>query len=98
MSKTLTLLKKFSERKRLIYSILLLSSVVISAHLILIGLREFWGGYYTHYNNYVIFKSSFVYLVHSDNLYVHHREQFADLLNTALRLLFLWVCSTPCQM
>ncbi len=36
-------------------------------------------GFYTHYNNYMIFKHSFFNLLAGENLYIHHYDQFIDL-------------------
>lgn len=37
------------------------------------------GGYYSHYNNYIIFKQSFFHLIDNKNLYVHYPSEQYDL-------------------
>jgi hypothetical protein len=64
---------------KVILALLILISCAISLLNIQLGLHDFWGGSYTYYNNYVIFKSSFGNLIHQENLYVFHPEQYADL-------------------
>ncbi|MBN2746060.1 MAG: DUF2029 domain-containing protein [Bacteroidales bacterium] len=36
-------------------------------------------GFYTHYNNYMIFKHSFFNLLSGENLYIHHYDRYIDL-------------------
>lgn len=38
-----------------------------------------WGGNYTFYNNYIIFKQSFYHLLAGQDLYVHYQEEQMDL-------------------
>ena len=33
------------------------------------------GGYYSHYNNYIIFKQSFYHLIAQKDLYVHYPQE-----------------------
>lgn len=51
-------------------------------------LQEFYGGtkhlegcegFYTHYNNYLIFKQSFFHLASASDLYVHYLSEYCDL-------------------
>lgn len=37
------------------------------------------GGYYSHYNNYIIFKQSFFHLLDLKNLYIHYPQEQYDL-------------------
>ena len=53
-------------------------AVVLSAQTYLMGEKAFWGGTYTHYNNYVIFKYSFHHLLSGANLYELHLTEHAD--------------------
>lgn len=61
------------------YILILVISVGIAMQNVLMGENHFWGGVYTFYNNYVIFKTSFFNLVHGQNLYDYHLEKHADL-------------------
>lgn len=57
---------------------LLIVALVVSIHSISLGVNNFWGGHYTHYNNYVIFKNSFSHLIHNQNLYSLYLDIYAD--------------------
>lgn len=70
--------EQFGRKKWLIYTILLLAGVGISIQNILLGANIFWEGYYTHYNNYVIFKSSFIHLLNNTNLYGYYKFEHGD--------------------
>ncbi len=59
--------------------VLLLLCLAITIQNVSLGVHHFWEGDYTHYNNYVIFKSSFSNLIENRNLYIHHPEQYGDL-------------------
>lgn len=64
---------------QILFVAFLLAAALISLINIQLGAHEFWGGTYTYYNNYVIFKSSFGNLIEHKNLYELHLDQYADL-------------------
>jgi len=37
------------------------------------------GGFYSHYNNYIIFKQSFYHLIAQKDLYIHYPQEQYDL-------------------
>lgn len=61
------------------YGLVILLAIAITLQNILLGENHFWGGVYTFYNNYVIFKTSFLNLIHNQDLYAHHLDKHADL-------------------
>jgi hypothetical protein len=61
------------------YALIVLLAVAVTVQNILLGENHYWGGVYTFYNNYVIFKSSFFYLIDNQNLYEYHFGKYADL-------------------
>lgn len=51
----------------------------ISIQSLLLGLKDIGGVIHTHYNNYVIFKHSFLHLIDGKDLYVHYPSDQYDL-------------------
>jgi hypothetical protein len=78
-TKLSTLLDKFAEKKIALAIILFIVCVAITAQKMAQGQNFFWNGMHTHYNNYVIFKYSFLHLVNHQNLYLFYPHQYADL-------------------
>lgn len=60
----------------LLFSLL---AILISIQQFYLGPKSFWNGTYTHYNNYVIFKSSFHHLISGENLYTNYPSEYGDL-------------------
>lgn len=58
---------------------LLLISILISIQNISLGVYHFWGGDYTFFNNFLIFKNSFSHLLENNNLYQPYPNEYADL-------------------
>ena len=63
----------------IIIGLLFFLSVLISIQNISLGVNNFWGGQYTHYNNFLIFKNSFFHLVENKNLYEYYFTEYAGL-------------------
>lgn len=61
------------------YALVVLLAVIVTLQNILLGENHYWGGVYTFYNNYVIFKNSFFYLIDNQNIYDYHLGRYADL-------------------
>lgn len=55
-----------------------LAALIVSVQLYLLPPGSFWGGIYTRYNNYVIFKQSFFHLLEHKNLYVQYPAEYGD--------------------
>ncbi len=72
-------INKILEKKETTLLLPLLVAVVVSLQNYLQGINHFWGSDYTFYNNYVIFKFSFLNLVENKNLYILHLDNYADL-------------------
>lgn len=58
---------------------MLVLAILISVQKIALGINAYWGGEYTHFNNFMIFKYSFSHLLHGQNLYAYYPSQYADL-------------------
>lgn len=71
-----------------IAALLLLVAALITFLKIHSGVKHFWGGDYTFYNNYVIFKSSWHHLAGGTNLYDYYHE-YADLYKYSPTFAFL---------
>ncbi len=56
----------------------ILATIIASVHLYLLPNNTF-GGTYTHYNNFIIFKYSFWHLVNGQDLYIEHLTDQYDL-------------------
>jgi hypothetical protein len=78
-SKTNDIQEKLKSNQWIFLSILCTISIVISLVKINLGINDFWGGNYTHYNNFVVFKSSFHHLIENINLYEYYPNEYADL-------------------
>jgi len=63
--------------KYLLYGFILLA-IAISVQKLFQGERSFWGHTQSHYNNYVIFKTSFKHLVEQVNLYDLYEKEYGD--------------------
>ena len=63
--------------KFLLYVFILLA-IAISVQKLSQGERSFWGHTQSHYNNYVIFKTSFKHLVEQVNLYDLYEKEYGD--------------------
>ncbi|MDQ6812911.1 MAG: DUF2029 domain-containing protein [Bacteroidota bacterium] len=66
------------------YQKLTLKHVIILVILLVLGITiqgivASRGNIYTHYNNLVIFKSSFGHLIHNQNLYLYYPKEYFDL-------------------
>jgi hypothetical protein len=59
--------------------VLVLLTVIITLQDYFLGMRDIAGGEYTYYNNYLIFKNSFLNLIQENNLFVHYPELYFDL-------------------
>jgi len=61
--------------------VLVLLALIASIQAVLLGNKTYMegGAIYTHYNNYVIFKQSFVHLMNGLDLYVHYPAEQWDL-------------------
>jgi hypothetical protein len=78
-SKTNDIQEMLKSNQWIFLSILCTISIVISFVKINLGVNDFWGGNYTHYNNFVVFKSSFHHLIENINLYEYYPNEYADL-------------------
>ena len=79
--KSLGYLSKKIEFKQAINYLLyvfILLAIAISLQKLFQGQRDFWGHTQTHYNNYVIFKTSFIHLVEQVNLYDLYEKEYGD--------------------
>ncbi|HET6991275.1 MAG TPA: glycosyltransferase family 87 protein, partial [Bacteroidia bacterium] len=72
-------LEKFFYNKTTLQVVLILISLLITIQNILLGVHHFWGGNYTFYNNYVIFRQSWFHLLGNTNLYSFYSSEQADL-------------------
>jgi len=59
--------------------LMVLIGLVVSIQSLVEGERFIDGGYYTHYNNYLIFKQSFYHLIHNQDLYAYYASEHFDL-------------------
>lgn len=66
-------------RFRIISGLLILIAILVTIISYASGYKESWGGTYTYYNNYQIFKYSFINLINNANIYDVHPDQYADL-------------------
>lgn len=62
-----------------VFWLLLVITLGISIQQYLLPDREFWGAIRPQYNNYLIFKYSFIHLVQGLNLYDYYPEHYGDL-------------------
>jgi hypothetical protein len=60
-------------------SLMVLIALVVSIQSLIEGERFIDGGYYTHYNNYLIFKQSFYHLIQNKDLYAYYATEHFDL-------------------
>lgn len=70
---------KIHSNQWILSGLLLIISLLISIQNISLGINNFWGGQYTHYNNFLIFKNSFSHLLGNKNLYEFYFDEYADL-------------------
>lgn len=68
-------------KRQWIYFLFVIAALGVSAQLVMRGSRDFdsSGIHYTHYNNYLIFKQSFVHLLEGKNLYTTYPAEHWDL-------------------
>lgn len=59
-------------------TVIFLTAVIISIQNYTMGAQVFWEHSYTHYNNFIIFKQSFFHLLHKQDLYIRHANDYAD--------------------
>lgn len=59
--------------------LMVLIALAVSIQSLMEGERLIDGGYYTHYNNYLIFKQSFYHLIHNQDLYAYYAAEHFDL-------------------
>ncbi|MBL0913097.1 MAG: DUF2029 domain-containing protein [Bacteroidia bacterium] len=62
-----------------IFAAVALLSIVISVQKLLLPKELFFGEYHTAYNNYLIFKQSFVHLLSGSALYTYYPAEYGDL-------------------
>ncbi len=74
-----------------VFCFLFLVSVLISIHNISLGVYHFWGGDYTFFNNFLIFKNSFSHLLENTNLYQPYPNEYADLYKYSPTFAFIMV-------
>lgn len=67
------------ENYRAIFILYVLLVIVVSLQSLLSGPWETTGSIYTQYNNYVIFKQSFLHLLNGQNLYILYMDEHWDL-------------------
>ena len=79
MRTSLQTFKNVVSKEYFVVGFLMLICALISMQGILQGPKDYWGGTYTHYNNYVIFKQSFIHLAENKNLYDFYLHEHADL-------------------
>lgn len=66
-------------KPNIVLGLLILLGVLISIQRIALGNKVFFGGTYTNFNNYIIFKQSFIHLFNNVNLYTFYPAEYADL-------------------
>ncbi|MCW3111185.1 MAG: hypothetical protein JWQ09_5691, partial [Segetibacter sp.] len=64
--------ESISEKQVIIFIALLAIAITVQGYL------ASQGNVYTHYNNFVIFKSSFGHLIHNQNLYIYYPKEYFD--------------------
>lgn len=69
---------KITNRHKLLFILFALAAISVSLQSYYSPLKELWGGKYTTYNNYIIFKSSGHHLVNHANLYDRYPSEYAD--------------------
>ena len=70
----------FLQQKNVVLGVYILVAIVASVHLIYLGNKSFNGlDIYKHYNNFVIFRFSFIHLIHYQDLYILHPLDQYDL-------------------
>jgi hypothetical protein len=71
-------IKAFFMQSKTLIGLYILATIIASIHLYLLPNNTF-GGTYTHYNNFVIFKYSFWHLLNGQDLYIPHLSDHYDL-------------------
>jgi hypothetical protein len=69
---------KLTNRHKFLLIIFALAAISVSLQSYYSPLKELWGGKYTTYNNYIIFKSSTFHLLNHVNLYDRCPGEYAD--------------------
>lgn len=73
------MLHRLTTDRTYLFGILAIIALAISVQQFLLGPKDCWGGTYTHYNNFVIFKNSFYHLLTNANLYSSYPAEYGDL-------------------
>ena len=68
----------FKQALNYLFYIFILLAIAISLQKLFQGQRDFWGHTQSHYNNYVIFKTSFKHLIQQVNLYDLYEKEYGD--------------------
>lgn len=70
----------YLQQKNVVLGVYILVAIVASVHLIFLGNKSFNGlDIYKHYNNFVIFRFSFIHLINLQDLYILHPQDQYDL-------------------
>ena len=70
----------YLQQKNVVLGVYILVAIVASVHLIFLGNKSFNGlDIYKHYNNFVIFRFSFIHLINYQDLYILHPQDQYDL-------------------
>lgn len=76
------LLKTLSSPKayklKYLLGLFVITAIISSLHKFFRGEKELRGGIYTHYNNFVIDRQSFIHLLQNENLYLYYPNEYAD--------------------
>ena len=72
-------LKNIFSNQWVILGLLFIITLFVSIQNLSLGVNNFWGGHYTYYNNFLIFKYSFSHLIENKNLYDFYFNEYADL-------------------
>ena len=64
-----------------VWGVYVLAILIVSARNLMLPWGDLFsdGGFYSHYNNYIIFKQSFCHLIAQKDLYVHYPQEQYDL-------------------
>lgn len=72
-------LLKYLTSLEVILGVYIVLSILVTVMKYERGTKDFMGGEYTNYNNYIIFKKSFDHLIEKQDLYTVYPEEYADL-------------------
>ncbi|MBS1585053.1 MAG: DUF2029 domain-containing protein [Bacteroidetes bacterium] len=80
----------FLLRRNTLLAVYVLVALAASIHLLILKYDFYIAGYtHTSYNNYIIFKRSFIHLLHNQNLYVQYLDEQWDLFKYSPTFAFL---------